>query len=159
MTARARNRWVNSRTSARRRCVSLSTPRYPKGMVFAFAVPASAQAPARVRSELRERLHETLDPSTASDLELLLSEVVTNAVRYGGVGGEASIGVRIQIDSDMVSAQITDSGRGFVPDEPPKPRIERSPGGFRLYLLDLLSTRWGVERNETGFRVWFRLTR
>jgi anti-sigma regulatory factor (Ser/Thr protein kinase) len=128
-------------------------------MVFAFAVPASPQAPARVRSELRERLHETLDPGTASDLQLLLSEVVTNAVRYGGMGRQASIGVQIQIDDDIVSAQITDSGRGFVPDQPPRPRVERSAGGFGLYLLDLLSTRWGVERNETGFRVWFRLAR
>jgi anti-sigma regulatory factor (Ser/Thr protein kinase) len=128
-------------------------------MVFAFAVPASPQAPARVRSELRERLRETLGPRMASDLELLLSEVVTNAVRYGGMGGQASIEVEIRIDNDLVSAQITDSGRGFVPDQPPTPRVERSPGGFGLYLLDLLSTRWGVERNETGFRVWFRLAR
>lgn len=130
-------------------------------MVFAFAVPASPQAPAHVRSELRERLHETLEPRTASDLELLLSEVVTNAVRYGGVktGRHASIGVHVSVDADVVSAQITDSGCGFVPDNPPRPRVERSPGGFGLYLLDLLSTRWGVERNETGFRVWFRLAR
>jgi anti-sigma regulatory factor (Ser/Thr protein kinase) len=128
-------------------------------MVFAFAVPASPQAPARVRSELRERLHRTLEPGTAGDLELLLSEVVTNAVRYGGIGGQATIDVRIQIDDDIVSADITDSGRGFVARQPPRPRVERGAGGFGLYLLDLLSTRWGVERNESGFRVWFRLAR
>jgi anti-sigma regulatory factor (Ser/Thr protein kinase) len=128
-------------------------------VIFAFAVPMSAEAPSRVRAEVREPLRASLDRRTASDLELLLSELVTNAVRHGASDPAATIGVRVQIVDDTVSAQITDPGQGFTPRGSPRPRIEHDAGGFGLYLLDLLSTRWGVERNEEGFRVWFRITR
>jgi len=54
---------------------------------------------------------------------------------------------------------IQDTGEGFSPDRPPQPRPPsgKNPGGFGLLILDRLSSRWGIERDERGFRVWFRL--
>jgi anti-sigma regulatory factor (Ser/Thr protein kinase) len=131
-------------------------------MVFAFVVNDGPDAPTRARHALRERLRHMLDASTARDLELLISEVVTNAVRYGTAGsadGRGHIDVRVEVDSEMINVHIVDPGPGFSRRTPIRPRFERDPGGFGLFLLDQLSSRWGVERDERGFRVWFRLDR
>jgi anti-sigma regulatory factor (Ser/Thr protein kinase) len=128
-------------------------------MVFAFRVSNGLEAPARVRRQLRERLRGMLDAHTARDLELLVSEVVTNAVRYGRPDRHGDLQIRIEVDSEMINVHIVDAGSGFSPPSSPRPRFERGPGGFGLFLLDQLSSRWGVERDETGFRVWFRLPR
>ena len=128
-------------------------------MIFAFVVRSGPDAPRRVRRKLREQLNDELDSTTERDLELLISEVVTNAVRYGTADRRSDIKVQIRLDGDKITAHIADSGPGFSPATRPKPRVERGAGGFGLFLLDQLSTRWGVQRDETGFRVWFRLAR
>ena len=128
-------------------------------MVFAFGfvVPSGLEAPRRVRHVMRQHLEGALEAKLASDLELLVSEVVTNAVRHGGAGRSDDIDVRVEVAEDTVSVSIVDSGNGFRPAQAPKPRSGRDAGGFGLFLLDRLSTRWGIERDEHGFRVWFRL--
>ena len=128
-------------------------------MIFAFVVRSGPEAPQRVRRRLRERLDEVLDSTTERDLELLISEVVTNAVRYGTADRRSDIKVQVKLDSDTITAHIEDSGPVFSPATRPTPRFERGAGGFGLFLLDKLSTRWGVERGETGFHVWFRLAK
>jgi anti-sigma regulatory factor (Ser/Thr protein kinase) len=130
-------------------------------MVFAFGfvVPSGLEAPRHVRHALREHLEGVLEAKLTADLELLVSEVVANAVRYGGSSRSDDIDVRVEVADDTVSVWIQDSGEGFKPDQRPRPRprSSRDPGGFGLFLLDQLSTRWGIERDERGFRVWFRL--
>ena len=126
-------------------------------MIFGLVVPSELEAPRRVREAVRRELRAALDAQLAADLELLLSEVVTNAVRYGGGGRGDTIDVRVDISDNTVSAYVSDSGAGFSRVHRPEPRSGRTPGGFGLFLLDQLSTRWGVERNENGFSVWFRL--
>jgi anti-sigma regulatory factor (Ser/Thr protein kinase) len=130
-------------------------------MVFAFGfvVPSGLEAPRRVRHALREHLEGVLEAKLTADLELLVSEVVANAVRHGGSSRSDDIDVRVEVAGDTVSVWIQDSGQGFKPAQPPQPRSRssRDPGGFGLLLLDRLSSRWGIERDERGFRVWFRL--
>ena len=46
---------------------------------------------------------------------------------------------------------------GFEPHAP-KPPMKGSDGGYGLVLLDRLSDRWGVRR-EDGFSVWFEVQR
>ncbi|HZH24871.1 MAG TPA: ATP-binding protein [Solirubrobacteraceae bacterium] len=126
-------------------------------MVFGFVVPSGEEAPRRVRQAIRERLRGALEVKLAADLELLVSEVVTNAVRHGGSARGDEIDIRVELAGDTVSVCITDTGTGFRPDGRAQPRFGKDPGGFGLLLLDRLSTRWGIERDERGFRVWFRL--
>ncbi len=127
-------------------------------MVFGFVVPNGLEAPRRVRQAVRQQLAGALEAGLAADLELLVSEVVTNAVRHGGSGLRDAIDVRVEVGDDTVSVSISDSGDGFAPGTRPQPRLGRDAGGFGLLLLDRLSTRWGIEREDGGFRVWFRLT-
>ena len=126
-------------------------------MVLAFIVPSNTRAPGHVRSLVHDELRSAMEERLREDLELLLSELVTNAVRYGSSGG-GDIAVRLELTEQVVAVSITDSGSGFDRDTVlPTPRTDA--GGFGLLLLDRLSTRWGVERDERGFRVWFKLHR
>ena len=128
-------------------------------MELQFAIPGGAQAPMQARRELRDHIDDTLAPELGRDLELLLSEIVTNAVRHGDAGDGTPVGVRIEASDGHASVCVCDQGRGFEPLDRPVPSFSRRPGGFGLFLLDQLSTRWGVERDAKGTRVWFVLDR
>lgn len=128
-------------------------------MVLTFVVSGQKLAPREVRQAVRDHIEHALEQKLAADLELLLTEVVTNAVKYGGSDRSTDIEVSIELSDKLVSVSITDTGGGFTPESEPAPRFGRQAGGFGLMLLDQLSTRWGVERDENGFRVWFWLNR
>jgi anti-sigma regulatory factor (Ser/Thr protein kinase) len=94
------------------------------------------------------------DPDILDDLRLLLSELVTNAVRHAGSPHGARIGLAVSIAGEAVRAEVSDAGRGFEPSPRDLPRMEA--GGWGLHLVDRLATRWGVERTPS-VRVWFEL--
>ncbi|WP_399476954.1 SpoIIE family protein phosphatase [Streptomyces sp. TRM68367] len=81
--------------------------------------------------------------------ELLVSELVTNALRYG----EGEIRVRLLLDRTLV-CEVWDSG--LV-----QPRRRRArdtdEGGRGLQLVGLLSAAWGSRRTPRGKTVWFEL--
>ncbi|WP_321167669.1 ATP-binding protein [Baekduia soli] len=88
----------------------------------------------------------------AHQARLLLSELVTNAVRHGR--GPA---VRVLLDASAgdgtLRCEIVDEGDGFVPTARTRPATE--PGGWGLHLVEALSRRWGVREGST--HVWFEL--
>lgn len=113
-----------------------------------------APAPESV-AEARDRLVEALSPRLDVDrletLRLLVSEVVTNAVRHGG-GGED---VQVRASWDVhVRVEVIDHGGGFAPL--PRMRAHEEPGGYGLFLVGTLAGRWGVESNDETL-VWFEL--
>ncbi|MEU5126064.1 ATP-binding protein [Streptomyces mobaraensis] len=71
-----------------------------------------------------------VDPETAYDLAVALSEACANAVEHGG---DASTGYRVtaRIDGDTCRIEVTDSGPGFAaPDSSPDSSSEGSSEGF-----------------------------
>jgi anti-sigma regulatory factor (Ser/Thr protein kinase) len=110
-------------------------------------------------AEARHALAEVAEHVTARRLEdarLLVSELVTNAIRHAGLGESDHITLIVEVDDDLLRIEVCDPGPGFELAEPtPDPA---RPSGWGLYLVRELSDRWGVERNgET--RVWFELDR
>ncbi|WP_189873064.1 SpoIIE family protein phosphatase [Streptomyces bluensis] len=81
--------------------------------------------------------------------ELLVSELVTNALRYG----EGEIRLRLLLDRTLV-CEVWDAG--LV-----QPRRRRArdtdEGGRGLQLVGLLSAAWGSRRTPRGKTVWFEL--
>ncbi|MEV6542607.1 SpoIIE family protein phosphatase [Streptomyces sp. NPDC051665] len=79
--------------------------------------------------------------------ELLVSEVVTNAVRYAS----RPISLRL-LRTDVLRCEVTD-------DSPQVPRVRHAApgdeGGRGLFLVDRLAQRWGATRLSTGKVVWF----
>ena len=107
----------------------------------------------RARHEVEDALTAAeLDPSTSGDLMLLVSELVTNAVRHAR--GEV-FEVRIAVDPDVLRLEVHDDGAGFEPEIAP---YDDGTGGYGLFIVDQLADRWGVERDAGGV-IWLELDR
>jgi anti-sigma regulatory factor (Ser/Thr protein kinase) len=101
-------------------------------------------------------LDSVVDASTAFDVRLLVSELVTNSVQHAAVSAEDSIRLRVGIQGDHVRVEVLDSGPGFDPPEP-FPDAE-TDSGWGLFLVNQLADRWGVNRDEDSC-VWFEIDR
>ncbi|MFI6346485.1 SpoIIE family protein phosphatase [Streptomyces sp. NPDC050560] len=122
----------------------------PEDRVGDWKLPREAQSVGRARELARARLLEwDLDP-LADTAELLVSELVTNALRYG----EGEIRLRLLLDRTLV-CEVWDAG--LV-----QPRRRRArdtdEGGRGLQLVGLLSAAWGSRRTPAGKTVWFEMS-
>jgi len=114
--------------------------------------PISTDTVARARREI-EQLVPRLRPACLDTLRLLVSEVVTNAIRHGPGGPEAWVAMRVEVVGERVRVEVEDTGGGFAPPGPP---MADGSGGWGLYLVDELADRWGIgERSPT--LVWFEV--
>jgi anti-sigma regulatory factor (Ser/Thr protein kinase) len=93
-----------------------------------------------------------LGDQARANLELIVSELVTNTVRHGSepVGGELSVALRR--DGERVSGEVCGRGPAFT-WAAHDPALEE-PGGLGLMIVDRISDRWGIRRN-TKVCVWF----
>jgi anti-sigma regulatory factor (Ser/Thr protein kinase) len=87
------------------------------------------------------------------DAVLLVSELVTNAVKYGPE--DEPIRLIVETDDQRARFTVHDKGRGPLPEM--RDEADPAPGGHGLRMVDALADRWGVERGST--RVWFELDR
>ena len=108
-------------------------------------------APARARTMVRG-LRLLLGEERTEDATLLVSELVTNAVRHAQ--GER-FDVHLEVTPDMLRLEVRDDGEGFRPRIAPS---EDGTGGYGLYIVDRLASRWGVER-DPGAVIWLEVDR
>ena len=114
------------------------------------------RAPAIARSAVSERLLAAgIDGPFEQTVVLLVSEVVSNAVRHSEGPADATISLEAKITGQSVRVAVTDAGEGFTP----RPRDpDRLGEGYGLYLVDKAARRWGVE-GEGCTTVWFEIDR
>ncbi|MGY3203804.1 SpoIIE family protein phosphatase [Streptomyces sp. TE5632] len=120
----------------------------PSDVAYWFLEPEDA-APGRARRLARKALSRWGLEELTDSVELLVSEVVTNAVRY------ASRPVTLRLlRTDVLRCEVGD-------DVPQLPRLRQAratdEGGRGLYLVNRLARRWGATRLSTGKVVWFEL--
>jgi anti-sigma regulatory factor (Ser/Thr protein kinase) len=118
-----------------------------------FAIGGGPRAPERARAGLQNRVSWVTD-ETRKQVLLLASELVNNAVRHGGADEGDLLSIAVWPTDDGVGVEVTDSGNGFTPTGRNAPLEE--PGGWGLVLVETMSTRWGVTRDDRT-RVWFEL--
>jgi anti-sigma regulatory factor (Ser/Thr protein kinase) len=113
-------------------------------------------APALARSAVSEQLLSLgVDGSFGQTVVLLVSEVVSNAVRHSNGPPEQRISLDATVTDRFVRIAVTDAGSGFSP----RPRDpERLGEGYGLYLVAKAASAWGVD-TEDGTTVWFELVR
>jgi anti-sigma regulatory factor (Ser/Thr protein kinase) len=117
-----------------------------------IAISRDPRAPASARRAV-EQFSRTLDPSLVPDAKLLVSELITNSVKYGGEGE-----VRLEMLSEHeghLRVEVVDQGSGFIPVARDRPATE--VGGWGLHLVETLADRWGVHEGST--HVWFEIER
>ena len=109
------------------------------------------------RRAVREELRDALPQRKLADVELIVSELATNSVRHAGCEDADELSMEADVQPDRVRVRLSDPGAGFEVHRPDPPS-SGSAGGYGLVLLDRLSDRWGVQR-ENGFSVWFEVQR
>jgi anti-sigma regulatory factor (Ser/Thr protein kinase) len=113
--------------------------------------PASVPVARRLASDVA--VHH-LSPEQLSAFELAVTEVVSNAVRYCGSDDEP-IRLAVTPKDGYMCVQVTDSGPGLVPK--PGALEPDADGGYGLFIVEQLTRRWGVTREDNRTRVWFEL--
>jgi anti-sigma regulatory factor (Ser/Thr protein kinase) len=115
---------------------------------------AAPTAATRARTEVTERLAERLGTRLLEDVRLLVTELITNALRHGSLAPGDRVSVKASVDEGVVRIEVRDPGRdGEVAPRQPGPR----GGGYGLYLVERLAKRWGVDRRD-GTMVWCELS-
>jgi anti-sigma regulatory factor (Ser/Thr protein kinase) len=118
-------------------------------------LPATPEAAAEARSALDD-LGDAVPDSRLRDVRLLVSEVVTNAVRHANLAAGDVIELVVEVQRRTLRVEVHDPGGGVVPSTPsPDPT---RPSGWGLYLVAELADRWGVDSDETTL-VWFEFDR
>jgi anti-sigma regulatory factor (Ser/Thr protein kinase) len=111
--------------------------------------PTSVGAARRfVRDVLKTR---RIDDGVVSTVELLTSEVVTNAIVHARSGPQLAV----EVNDGVVRVAVRDLGPGL-----PVRRLGRldDVSGRGVVIVEELATAWGVERERNGAkRVWFEV--
>ena len=124
--------------------------------VWSTEIAGGSEAPLAARELLTDRLGESTPEATMHDLHLLTTELVTNAVLHAHAGVDDTIALSVRTRPGRVRVAVTDGGGESTPAiQEPDPEV---PGGMGLFLVDKISSRWGVEQASSGgSRVWFEL--
>jgi anti-sigma regulatory factor (Ser/Thr protein kinase) len=110
------------------------------------------QAPAVAR-EAVSNFAGVVGPERLGDLLLLTSELVTNAVKYGGAG---NLKLHMDVRGDRLRVEITDQGTGFDAERTAAKRDREDldlVGGWGLPIVETLARDWGSFEGST--HVWF----
>ncbi|WP_432118791.1 SpoIIE family protein phosphatase [Streptomyces sp. bgisy032] len=126
---------------------------YRKEDTATWRLPARTDAPARARAHVSALLGRWRTRNdTRDNVLLLVSELVTNAVRHAA----GPITVRLIRSGAGVLCEVGDAGNG-------RPRLKRAglldDGGRGLSIVHRLTSRWGVRWTDTGKVVWAEVTR
>ena len=121
---------------------------------FAFELNGGAAAAVAARRAVVAR-DGKLPDSVREDVLLLVTELVTNAVRHAGVGPDGSFQVELQRWKQRVRVEVANPGTG-PPLVSPRPDMS-GPGGWGLVLVDRIATRWGVDKGSSRTCVWFEI--
>jgi anti-sigma regulatory factor (Ser/Thr protein kinase) len=118
---------------------------------FELTIRPDPNAPATARAAVARELGDGVSAELLADLRLVVTELVTNAVKYGP---GRPVKLRLTVESPTaVRGEVVDDG------EPTTDlRMAAAPGeagGFGLHLVDRLASRWGVYEGST--HVWFEL--
>lgn len=126
--------------------------------VPARQVPFTPASVADARGALSRDLRDAgLPGDLVDDAVLVLSEVLSNALRHARPLGSGRIEVRWQVEGPSVTLCVTDGGATGrpTPGRPPP----GATGGRGLAIVAELADAWGVDREDDASTVWAVLQR
>ena len=115
-----------------------------------FGVNRRMRAGLGAPSEARRVVGALPLPELAREqLALLVSELVTNAIRHAGLAAGDPIELELASENGNVWVSVRDGGFGFDP--------QAARDGFGLSIVGALAEEWGVELDPNGCTVWCAL--
>jgi anti-sigma regulatory factor (Ser/Thr protein kinase) len=117
-----------------------------------LAVDRQPEAARTVRAQVRELCHSRIPDTLVDDVQLVVSELVTNAVTHG----LGAITVLLGVTEGRVAVAVRDEGPGM-----PRPEDveDGSLRGRGVALVARLAAEWGVRQEPGGGKVvWCLLT-
>jgi two-component sensor histidine kinase len=122
-----------------------------------LTVRHGAESAGRVRRHLIDDLVRSgLSGSVVDDAALLITELITNAVRYAKPLPGDVLRIGWDLDGSRLVLKVTDGGGGDAPHrQDAGPRDTRGRG---LAIVEAVATRWGVDRSGSNLNtVWAEL--
>ena len=121
-----------------------------------LAVPCTLDQAAAVRRRLRNDLRDVgLSRDLQADAEIVLGELLGNALLHGTARPDGTVGVDWLIGAESVRVCVTDGG------SPPRLRAFDAPNfassGRGLRIVAELASEWGVELHDPGVTVWAQI--
>ncbi|MFG3046384.1 SpoIIE family protein phosphatase [Streptomyces sp. NPDC048241] len=114
--------------------------------VAQWEVPADPAAVSEIRAKVTRQLADWDLEELTFTTELILSELVTNAIRYG----RGPIGVRLLRGRALI-CEVSD---GTTTSPHLRYAASTDEGGRGLFLVAQLSDRWGTRYTPTGKIIW-----
>lgn len=114
-------------------------------------LPADSHAPRSARRLVSTLLLAWHCTDQVEVAELVVSELVSNAVRHAAFAGELE--VELVLGPDAIEVSVADGS----PELPVLRPYPGEGGGLGLHLVDRVAARWGAEEHLLGKRVWVEL--
>ena len=118
-----------------------------------FRLPPDADSAAVARRRALDAAADRLTEERRGDLALMVTELVTNAVRHGSPEPDGTIVVKVDVEDDLVRTAVIDGGTEF---EFERATFDGRSEHFGLQLVDRLASRWGLSLDGEK-AVWFEI--
>jgi anti-sigma regulatory factor (Ser/Thr protein kinase) len=96
---------------------------------------------------------DSMSEEQMAKLGLAVTEVVANAVRHSA--SAEPIVLILNHKESHFCVRVVDGGAGLVPQ--PGAMASEPGAGFGLFLVEQMTRRWGVTREDARTRVWFEI--
>jgi anti-sigma regulatory factor (Ser/Thr protein kinase) len=115
-------------------------------------LPGGPRAPGLARRAVEQHFAAELDEDSLASVELLTTELVSNAVRHGGADQGHSVVLHVAIAPGCLRIEVCDPGKGFKVTT----LAPYGEGGYGLFIVSEVASRWGVARDIDNC-AWFEL--
>ncbi len=121
---------------------------YTDGMELRAPVDNTPAGVGAARRTVVRQLEAWGLDAAVDDMAIIVSELVTNAVRYG----DDPVEFRLRINGDYLRIEVFDGNTVDIPQ--PRQASERDSTGRGMPLIDALAANWGVEIGSAQKVVW-----
>lgn len=130
------------------KCVRTAAAGYPNLMQLHLPLPAGPESAGLARAAVRKTIADWDLPEPIDDALLIVSELVTNAFRYGA----GSLVLHLTVEDGYLVVGVQDNQPASTPT--PKNVPDTQPDGRGLKLISAIASQWGWDYANGHKVVW-----